>query len=132
MQETEALTRERRYIYNGEARPTTSGYAVRPNRRGEQRKISTFNIIVLLFALGIAIVVYVNNILAVNQLLNETHELDIRLKDIQSVRDVLRSDVSKKGALDKIGPVAKERLGLQSQGQPILIDVDATQAEKLK
>jgi hypothetical protein len=132
MQETETLTRERRYIYNGEARPTTSGYAVRPNRRGEQRKISTFNIILLLFALGIAIVLYVNNILAVNQLMSETHELETRLNKIRGVRDELRSDVSMKGALDKIGPAAKEKLGLQSQGQPILIDIDTKQLEKLK
>jgi cell division protein FtsL len=132
MQETETLTRERRYIYNGEARPTTSGYAVRPNRRGEQRKVSTFNIILLLFALGIAIVLYINNILAVNQLMSETHQLDTRLKELQGIIELLRSEVSTKGSLDRIGPVARERLGLQSQGQPILIDVDTKQVEKLK
>jgi cell division protein FtsB len=132
MQETEALTRERRYIYNGEARPTTSGYAVRPNRRGEQRKISTFNIILLLFALGIAIVLYINNILAVNQLMSETHQLDTRLRELRGITEVLRSQVSKKGSLDQIGPIAREKLGLQSQGQPVLFDVDTNQVEKLK
>jgi hypothetical protein len=132
MQETETLTRERRYIYNGETRPTTSGYAVRPNRRGEQRRTSTFNIILLLFALGIAIVLYINNILAVNELMNETHQLDTRLKELQGITEVLRSEVSTKGSLDRIGPVAREKLGLQSQGQPIPIDVDTKQVERLK
>jgi len=132
MQETETLARERRYIYNGDARPSTLGYVVRPNRRGAQRRMSTFNIILILFAMGIAIVLYVNNILAVNQLVNNNHQLEVRLKEMQGVKEQLKAEVSKKSSLGRIGPIAREKLGLQSQEQPILFDVDTQRLERLK
>jgi cell division protein FtsL len=94
--------------------------------------MSTFNIILILFAMGIAIVLYVNNILAVNQLVNNNHQLEVRLKEMQGVKEQLKAEVSKKSSLGRIGPIAREKLGLQSQEQPILFDVDTQRLERLK
>jgi cell division protein FtsL len=133
MQATETVTHDRRYIYNGDTPPTTSGYAVRPNRRGTQRKISTFNVILLLFAIGIASVLYVNSILTVNQLVYEVDQLDRRLKEIAVTNQQLKAEVSLKAARERIGAYAKDQLGMRDAVEPpTLIDVDGSQLDKMK
>jgi cell division protein FtsL len=133
MQDTATVTQDRRYVYNGEFRPSTAGYVVRPNRRGIQRHISTFSIILMLFGLGIAIVLYVNNILAVNQLAMEREQLSRRLQEIENTNKTLQAEVSKKAALERIGAVAARELGLRYATQrPIVFDVDEGKLGKLK
>ncbi len=133
MQETATVTRERRYIYGGEPRPSTSGYAVRPNRKGTRRPVSTFSVILMLFGLGIAIVLYVNNILAVNQLAKERDDLRRRLQEIENVNRQLQAEVSKKAALERIGTVAAQELGLRyPTEQPVVFDVDESKLGKVK
>jgi len=133
MQATETITRERRYIYNGDTPTTTTGYAVRPNRRGTRRKVSTFNVIVLLFAMGIAGVLYVSSILRVNQLVYEVDQLDRRLKEITVTNQQLRAEVSLKAARERISAIAKDRLGMQDAVEPpTIIDVDTRELDKVK
>jgi hypothetical protein len=133
MQDTATVTRERRYIYNGEPRPSTSGYALRPNRHGTQRHVSTFSIILTLFGFGIAIVLYVNNILAVNQLAMEREQLSRHLQEIQNLNLELRAEVSQKAALERIGAVAARELGLRyPTEQAALFDIDEGKLKKLK
>ena len=133
MQATETITRERRYIYNGDTPTTTTGYAVRPNRRGTRRKVSTFNVIVLLFAMGIAGVLYVSSILRVNQLVYEVDQLDRRLKEITVTNQQLRAEVSLKAARERISAIAKDRLGMQDAVEPpTIIDVDTHELDKVK
>jgi hypothetical protein len=55
---------ERRYIYGGDLKPEAPAPAMRLNRRPTRRRMSTFNLILTIFAVGVAIVLYVNNILA--------------------------------------------------------------------
>jgi cell division protein FtsL len=133
MQDTSAVTQERRYLYNGEFRPSTSGNVLRPNRRGMQPHVSTFSIILMLFGLGIAIVLYVNNILAVNQLAIEREQLSRRLKEIQNANTQLQVEVSRKAALERIGIVAARELGLRyATERPVVFDIDEGKLEKLK
>lgn len=133
MQATETITRERRYIYNGDTPTATTGYAVRPNRRGTRRKVSTFNVIVLLFAMGIAGVLYVSSILRVNQLVYEVDQLDRRLKEITVTNQQLRAEVSLKAARERISAIAKDRLGMQDAVEPpTIIDVDTRELDKVK
>jgi cell division protein FtsL len=133
MQDTATVTRERRYIYNGEPRPSTSGYAVRPNRHGTQRQVSTFSIILTIFAFGIAIVLYVNNILAVNQLAVEREQLSQRLQEIQNLNQQLQVEVSRKAALERIGAIAARELGLRyPTEQATLFNIDEGKLKKLK
>ena len=133
MQDTATVARERRYIYGGESRPSTSGYALRPNRKGIRRRFSTFSIILTLFALGIAIVLYVDNILAVNLLAKERDELSRRLQEIENVNKQLQAEVSRKAALERIGAVAGRELGLRYAAErPVVFDIDEAKLEKLK
>jgi len=133
MHDTATVARERRYIYNGEPRPSTAGYALRPNRHGTQRHVSTFSIILTLFGFGIAIVLYINNILAVNQLAQEREQLSRRLQEIQNLNRELQADVSRKAALERIGTVAAHELGLHyPTEQAALFDIDEGKLKKLK
>jgi cell division protein FtsB len=124
--------RERRYVYGG---TTPSGWtvgALRPNRRGVRRKVSTFNIILLLFGIGGAIVFYVNNILTINRLASEIGQLEAEYQKIQSINESLRTDVSNKSALDHISQAAHDKLGLRaSQTQQIWFTIDRDKLKEL-
>jgi hypothetical protein len=124
--------RERRYVYGG---TTPSGWpagALRPNRRGVRRKVSTFNIILLLFGIGGAIVFYVNNILSINRLASEVGQLEAEYVKIEGINGSLRSDVTRKSALENISPAAHDQLGLRaSQTQQIWFTIDRDKLKEL-
>jgi cell division protein FtsL len=123
--QTDTAVRERRYIYNGESRPTAPGYAIRSNRRIVRRKISTFYVILVLFGFGIGIVFYVNNILTVNQLAFDISQLEQRLDSVRNVNAALRAEVTRKAALERIGVLAREDLKMQFPSeQATTLDVD--------
>ncbi len=124
---------ETRYIYGGEPRTAVNGFAVRAQGRTKRRKFSTFNVIILLFSAGVAIVLYVNNILAVNQLAYEVDQLQDRLSAIQSMNASLRAEVDRKSSWDRIGSVATSELGLRyPSDQPQWFEVDREKLDRLK
>ena len=124
--------RERRYVYGGTTPSGWTAGALRPNRRGVRRKVSTFNIILLLFGIGGAIVFYVNNILIINRLASEIGQLETEYQKIQSINESLRTDVSNKSALDHISQVAHDNLGLRaSQTQQIWFTIDRDKLKEL-
>lgn len=125
--------REHRYIYGGDTPARAGGYATRQNRRGVRRKVSTFNLIAVLLSLGLAIVVYVNNIITINRLVVEVDQLQKRYGEIQNINATLRAEVNKKAAWERIGTVAGEQLGLRYPSeQPAWIDIDRDKLEELK
>lgn len=105
---------------------------LRANRKITGRRVSIFNVIVLLFVAGIAIVLYVNNILAVNQLAYEVNRLQIRVDSLTNVNTILLAQVNRKSGLEQIGRIATQELRLQylpPGEQPVLLELDP---EKLK
>ena len=125
-----APEREHRYIYGGAASPAWTAGAPRPNRRGVRRKVSTFNIILLLFCTGGAIVFYVSNILTINRLASDIGQLEAEYQKIEGINQSLRADVSKKSALELISPAAHDKLGLRTpQTQQVWFTIDR---DKLK
>jgi cell division protein FtsB len=120
-----AVERERRYIYSGEKKATVPGYAVRSNRKSVRRKISTFNIILMLFGFGIAMIFYVNNIITVNRLASDIAQLDQKLNAIRNVNAALRAEVTKKAALERVGVIAREEMNMQFRPvEPTVLDID--------
>jgi len=129
----ERVQLEKRYIYSGETRQGVAGYAIRPNKRGVRRKVSTFNIILILFGAGITIVLYVSNILAVNQLAFDANKLRMKYDSIINVNGALRAEVNRKSALEQIGPVVTGELKLRYPvEQAVIFDVDRRKIEELK
>jgi cell division protein FtsL len=123
---------ERRYVFNGDARPASMGFAIRQNKRGTRRKISTFNIILLLFGFGVASVFYISNIIAVNQLAVETGQLQTRLDKIENTNALLRAEVTRKSGRERIGKIATEQLGLKyPKEQPTWFEIDNNKLESI-
>ena len=134
-QATEKMRREKRYIYNGEkpgSAGSTPGYAMRPNRRAIRRRVSTFNIILILFAAAVSAVLYISNFLAVNQLALDVNRMEVRYQEIENSNAALRAELNRKSALEHIGVIATERLGLQPpKEQPIWFEVDPEKLENV-
>lgn len=127
------LQKDRRYVYNGEPSRTAGAYALRPNRRGTRRKVSTFNIIVFLVGLGLAIVVYVNNIIVINRLSKDIGRLQAQYDDLQNRNVALAAEVNKKAAWERIGTVAGEAVGLRHPVEPPgWIEIDQDKLDALK
>src|SRR5512146_2191995 len=103
-----APMRDKRYIFNGDPQARNPGYAVRPNRKVTRRKISTFTIILWLFGFGIAIVLYVDNIIAINRLAFEVNQLQTKYDSVLNTNATLRAEVTRKAAFDLNGTTATE------------------------
>jgi hypothetical protein len=129
-----AQARDKRYIFNGDPQARTPGYAVRPtNRKVARRKVSTFNIILWLFGVGIAIVLYVDNIITINRLAFDVNQLQTKYDAVMNTNATLRAEVTRKAAWERIGKNATEQLGLTfPKEQPTLLDVDQNKIESLK
>ena len=126
------VERDRRYVYGGATPSGWTAGALRPNRRGVRRKVSTFNIILLLFGIGGAIVFYVNNILTINRLASEVGQLEAEYQKIQGINQSLRTDVSNRSDLEHITAVAHDQLGLRSsQTQQIWFTIDRDKLKEL-
>lgn len=127
-----AAERERRYIYGGAPGSGSAGFAIRPNRKAVRRKVSTFNIILLLFGIGGAIVFYISNIIAINQLSLEVEQSRQILLRITNANNTLRSEVDNKTAPDRIMPIAASQLGLHPMQQPaVWFSIDWEKARAL-
>lgn len=117
--------REKRYVFAGDVQPNAPGYAIRQNKRGIRRKISTFNIVLILFGSAVTIILYISNIIAVNQLAMEVNQLKTELDKVQNANAVLQAEVNRKSGLERIGKIASERFGLQyPKEQPVWFEVD--------
>ena len=125
--------RDKRYIYNGDTRTSVGGYAVRPNKRGVRKRISTFTIILSLFGFGIAIVLYVNNIITVNQLAYEVDQLQAKYNVLLNVNASLQAEVNRKSAWERIGATATQQLGLHyPTEQPQWFSIDREKLDQLE
>ena len=90
-----------------------AGYAVRPNRPATRRKVSTFAVILFLFALGTFSILYVSNIIAVNQLASDINALQTKYANVVNTNESLRAEIHRKSSWDRIGPIATNELHLR-------------------
>ncbi len=128
---TQSPPQQRRMIYGGTMpippqAELPQGTTLPPiNRKYMQRKVSPFNIILLLMGTAAAIVLYISNVIAVNQLVNDIHKSDVRLQEIQSDQEALRARINQMSSLERIRKRAEEELGLKNPADvPGWIDVD--------
>jgi cell division protein FtsL len=95
------------------------------NRRYTKRKVSPFNIILVLMGSAAAIVLYISNVIAVNQLVNDVHKSDVRLQEILSDQEALRARINQMSSLERIRKRAEDELGLKNPADvPGWIEVD--------
>ncbi len=112
-----------------------SGTAYRPVdfRRQKKRKLSTFNVIVSLFVIAVAAVLYVSNIIAVSHLSTEINTLEKRYQIVLNSNELLRAELNRKSALERIGRIAEQELGLSyPQERPLWLEIDEELIERLE
>lgn len=118
----------RRLIYAGdvEAESVFEGSAYRPARsRVQKRRISTFKVILSLFGLASAVVLYIGNIIAVTHLSADINTLEKRYQTVLNTNELLRAELSRKSSLERISKIATEELGLIfPQEQPVWLETD--------
>lgn len=87
------------------------------NRKTVNRKVSPFSIMVMLIAAAVGIVLYISNIIAVNQLLNDVNALETEHRQILMEQEILRAQINRFASLERIQEKAEE-LGLKSLREP--------------
>jgi len=128
----------RRLIYSGtmppppgEA-PTGDSFAPR-NRKTVKRKVSPFNIILMLMGLAAAIVLYIGNIIAVDQLVHDIHRNEVRLQDILNEQEILRARINQMSSLERIRARAEGELGLRNPNTaPGWLQVDPEKVREIQ
>jgi len=94
------------------------------NRKAVRRKISPFTIMMMLIAAAVGIVLYISNIIAVNQLLNDVNALESEHRQILMEQEILRAQINRLASLERIQEKAEE-LGLKSLREPpVWLSVD--------
>ena len=122
------------YDGNIQVESVLSGTVYRPvDSRQKKRKLSTFNVIVSLFVLAVAAVLYVSNIIAVSHLSTEINTLEKRYQIVVNSNELLRAEPNRKSALERIGRIAEEELGLSyPQERPLWLEIDEELIERLE
>jgi len=98
---------------------------LRVNKKIIRRKASTFNIILIIFGIGVGIVLYIGNIITVNHRAAETGSLNREYDSVMNVQSILLADVNQKSSWERIEGIATNHLGLQfpqNQGRWLILD----------
>lgn len=100
-------------------------YRNRSTRKIAKRKVSTFNLILMLFAAAAGIVLYVGNIIAVDQLTVEVNALKTQHQKILNEQEILKAEFNRLSSLERINRKAAEELGLVTpKTPPVWLDVN--------
>lgn len=108
------LPKERRHVFNG----YTPQAQNRSNRPFKKPKVSTFSIILSIFLLAIVSVVYVSNVIAVNQLLVDVENLKSTYSNIENTNEILRSEINRNSSMERITRIAQEQMGMVFPKEP--------------
>ncbi|MFA6542208.1 MAG: hypothetical protein WCT99_11445 [Bacteroidota bacterium] len=111
----------------------TPGYAVRPNvRKTTRRKVKTTNVVGMMILFAAAALLYVGNVIAVNNLAKETNDLNNRYHQILGMNELIKAEINRKSSLDRIGLLAQEQLGMTNpKDAPVWFDVDRVKEAEL-
>jgi hypothetical protein len=113
--------------------PIGSVYTPQHKPPALRRRLSPSSILLGLFGAAIAIVLYIGNILAVDQLLRELGELENRHRQLLAHQELLRSAINRLSGLERIQELAEQRLALRTpQAPPIWITVDTSRINALE
>lgn len=124
-QKTKTNLFEKRYVYNGEFPNQMTDFTPLRNKPTKRRRQSPFNIIIVVFFVSILIVFYIWNKITVNRLVVEVNKLEDQYQKITIANDLLKVEISKKSALERIEKIAIENLKLTyPKEQPIWFNMD--------
>lgn len=103
------------------------------NRPVARRKLSTFNLMLLLVGSAVAIVLYISNVIKVSQLLAEINKLEGQHRRILMDQELLRAQINRMSSLERIRKLGEENLGLKNPKEPpVWIKVDEEKIRALE
>ncbi len=131
-----------RQIYNNaiadslDTQANAPGYAVpRQNvyRLNSKKRTKTSNIVGTLFLIATAALLYVGNVIAVNNLAKEVNDLNAKHNQIISTNEVIKSEINRKASLERISLMAQEKLGMTNPKEaPVWFEVDPEKEIEVK
>lgn len=130
-----------RAIYNSaisvplDTQAAAPGYAVRHNARvvKSRRRTKTSNIVGILILVAVLAVMYVGNVIAVNNLAKEVNDLNARYIQILSTNEVIKAEINRKTSLERISLLAQEKLNMVNPTEaPVWFEVSAEKVNEVK
>ncbi len=134
-----------RRIYNGDiltesndpqvvrTEPGRGGFTTSRNQKIARRKLSPFNIVLSLFIAAVVIVLYISNIIAVDQRMNEINALENEHQQILMEQEMLKMQINRMSSLERIRQRAEENLGLKTPNEPpVALKVEQQKITDLK
>jgi cell division protein FtsL len=126
-------------VYNGkdtkqniETEPT-DGIPLAVNKKPRRQKVSPFTIVLILFCISVASVLYIGNILAIGRLMTENNRLQIKHRQIQNAQELLKVQINRLSSLERIQQIARDQLGLQNSKQlPVWIEIDPERVNQVE
>ncbi len=123
-------------IYGGGSPSSQDQFAERAlatkNKAIKPRKRSPFNVMVMMFLIAVAVVLYVGNVIAVQQLLQDVSIRQARYEQILNNQEVLKAQINRMSSLERIRSMAESDLGLRNPaGAPEWIEVDSSKIREL-
>jgi cell division protein FtsL len=124
LQETDLGSKERRYVYNGDAVARIDAPEYRVNRRVKSKKRSPLKWLIGVAVISAIVVIYIWNKFSVDKLTKEIADLQKQHQEISNVNEILRAEINQKSRLERIGKIATEQLGMiYPKEQPIWFQV---------
>lgn len=112
------------------------GYALpRQNVRrvNAKKRAKTSNIVGILFLVATAALLYVGNVIAVNNLAKEVNDLNAKHNQIISTNEVIKAEINRKASLERISLMAQEKLGMTNPKEaPVWFEVDAEKVAEVQ
>jgi cell division protein FtsL len=115
-----------------EIRPEGETQLLRKKQR-TARKISPFNVILILIGVAIVSVLYISNILMIGRLLIQIDRLQAKHQQLQNEKEILTAQINRLSNLDRIQQLARDQLGVQNPKQlPQWIQVDPGRIDQVE
>jgi cell division protein FtsL len=97
------------------------------------RKLSPFNLMLMMIGLAVVIVLYIGNVIAVQQLLKEVSDEQAKLQQILNEQEMLKAQINRMSSLERIRKMAEDDLGLHNpKGAPQWIEVDGDKVKQIQ
>jgi cell division protein FtsB len=113
--------------------PNQAVQAPPKNRKAVKRKVSPFNIVLVLLSVAVVSVFYISNILTVGRLLTNINKLQNKHRQVLNEQELLKAEIDKLSGLERVQPLARERVGLINPKQaPVWIQIDPRRVEQVE
>lgn len=103
------------------------------NTRAARRPLTPSTIMLFLIGMAVAIVLYISNIIAVNQLLLDINSLETEYQEILMEQERLKAQINRMASLERIQERAEAELGLKSLREPpVWLEIDENLIKELE